>query len=481
MSTTNNKQILLVHPLGYKSDNVQKDISRLANVMPPLGLISVSAYLEKYGIANDIIDYYAFPNSDDRLQDYIKEKKPSFIGFSCSTATFLDGVRIGQLAKSVDPTIKTVFGGPHVSALKQVILERFPDVDFVVVGEGEQTMRELIEAEGQSVQDIGGLVYRDGDDVIFNGYRKDALNLDTLPFPAYEKLEGYPEMYSLPIFNYPRRPNSSCVTSRGCPYACSYCDRSVFQRSFRFNSAEYMYEHMSYLKQRFGIRHLNFYDDQFTFNRKRIEDFCTMITDRPLGMTFNCAVRAEHIDLDLLKQMKAAGCWMASLGIETGDPNLLAQHRQNADLDMVAEKLRLMKKAGIRTKGLLMMGLPGETEESIQRSMKYVFSQPIDDFNLAKFTPFPGSPLYENIEKFGTFKEDWAKMDCMDFLFVPNGISRERMNELFQLFYKTHFLQTKVLLDYVAMIWKSPDSWKRFLCNAMDFIRFARSNKRYGD
>ena len=163
----------------------------------------------------------------------------------------------------------------------------------------------------------------------------------------------------------------------------------MFRRNFRYNSAEYLYKHLCYLKDKFGISHINFYDDQFTFNRQRVEDFASMMIENPLGMTFNCAVRAEHIDFDLLKLMKKAGCWMISLGIETGDEDLLAQHRQNADLNMLADKIRLIKKAGIRTKGLLMMGLPGESESSIQKSMDYVFSLPIDDFNLAKFTPFP--------------------------------------------------------------------------------------------
>ena len=132
-------------------------------------------------------------------------------------------------------------------------------------------------------------------------------------------------------------------------------------------------------------------------------------------MTFNCAVRAEHVDRELLQLMKAAGCWMVSLGIESGDEQLLSQHRQNANLDLLADTIRTIKACGIRTKGLLMMGLPGESEESIRRSMEYVYSLPIDDFNLAKFTPFPGSPIYENIHALGSFDEDWQKMDCMHF------------------------------------------------------------------
>jgi len=185
--------------------------------------------------------------------------------------------------------------------------------------------------------------------------------------------------------------------------------------------------------------------------------------------------------LDLLRQMKAAGCWMISLGIETGDERLLAQHRQHVNLRLLADKIRLIKQAGIRTKGLLMMGLPGETEDSIKKSMDYVFSLPIDDFNLAKFTPFPGSPIYQNIHELGEFDEDWEKMDCMHFQFIPKGMTKEQMEKLFQKFYKTHFMRPKVLLGYAAMVWRSPDSWLRFLENMGDFLRFARSNKRLGE
>ena len=482
MTVINTGKILLIHPLGYQSDAAGKDISRLANIMPPIGLASISAYLENRHIESEIIDCFARPNSDRLIRERLKDENPSFIGISCTTSSFNDGVRIAKNAKNILPGIKTVFGGPHVSALKEKVLEGSREIDYVVVGEGEETLAELVENDGQSVSHIPGLVYRDTSGAIgFTGYRKKGLDLDSLPFPAYEKLEGYPDVYKLPIFNYPKTPNSSCISSRGCPYACSYCDRSVFRRSFRFNSAEYMYAHLSYLKDRFGIRHINFYDDQFTFKRKRVEDFTKLLINRPLGMTFNCAVRAEHVDADLLKQMKAAGCWMISLGIETGDETLLAQHRQNADLAMLADKIRMIKKAGIRTKGLLMMGLPGETEASIQKSMDYVFSLPVDDFNLSKFTPFPGSPVYENIHEKGVFDEDWEKMDCMNFLFIPRGLTKDRMEALFIGFYRTHFMRPKVLLGYAAMVWRSPDSWFRFIRNMGDFLRFAKSNERLGN
>jgi radical SAM superfamily enzyme YgiQ (UPF0313 family) len=477
----NTKKILLVHPLGYKADAAGRDISRIANIMPPLGLASMAAYLEQAGTSADIIDCYARPDSDRVIRDYLLGEKPAFIGLSCTTSSFLDGVRIAEMARQTLPGIRNVFGGPHVSALKERLLVDYPVLDFIVVGEGEETLTELVQCSGEEPALVKGLIYRDGKsgEPCFSGFREKGVVLDELPFPAYEKLKGFPDSYMLPIFNYPRTPNTSCISSRGCPYSCSYCDRSVFRRSFRYNSAEYLYEHLRYLRERFGIRHINFYDDQFTFNRQRVEEFTSMMIERPLGMTFNCAVRAEHIDAGLLKRMREAGCWMMSLGIETGDEQLLARHRQNPDLEHLAQKIRMIKSAGIRTKGLLMMGLPGETEESIRRSMDYVFSLPIDDFNLAKFTPFPGSPVYETIHEQGEFEEDWERMDCMNFLFVTKGMTRERLEELFQEFYRNHFKRGKVLWGYVAMIWRSPDSWLRFLGNLANFIKFTRGTSRH--
>jgi len=478
----NSKNILLVHPLGYKKEAAGKDISRIASIIPPIGLASIAAYLEKRRIDASIIDCYARPDSDSLIRGYLESEKPAFLGLSCTTSTFLDGIRTAKLAKSILPDIKVIFGGAHVSALKERILENFPVVDFTVIGEGEETLAELMEKNGENISSVSGIIYREKEDEIrYTGQRATALDLDELPFPSYEKLEGFPSAYKASLFSYPKAPSSSCISSRGCPYACSYCDRSVFGRSFRYNSAEYLYEHVNYLSDRFGVKHIIFYDDQFTFRRDRVIDFAKMMINRPRKISFNCVARAEHIDYELLLLLKEAGCWMISLGIETGDENLLAQHRQNANLSMLSEKLHLIKKAGIRTKGLFMMGLPGETEAGIRKSMEYLFSNPIDELNIAKFTPFPGSPIYEKVHELGQFNEDWNKMDCMNFLFVPEGMTKERLEELFKLFYRKHFMRPEILLGYMSMIWRSTDSWKRVMQNLTAFLRFARSNKRLGN
>jgi radical SAM superfamily enzyme YgiQ (UPF0313 family) len=472
-------RILLVHPLGYRREAAADDIARKANLMPPLGLASLAAWVESKGFRADIVDCFASPDARDLIRGYLTTERPGFIGFSTTTSSFLDATRIAAEAKEILPGVTTLFGGPHVSALGPKVLEEYPAVDLVIAGEGEVTLEEVMAAGGSRPETIPGVICRGPDGRAASAPPRPRIkDLDSLPFPAYRKLAGFPSAYRLPIFNYPTAPNSSCISSRGCPYACSYCDRSVFGRSFRFNSAAYLHQHLLLLKGDFGIRHINFYDDQFTFNRARVEEFCRLMLERPTGMTFNCAVRAEHVDRELLRLMKRAGCWMISLGIETGDPELLARHRQNPDLRMLADTIRTIREVGIRTKGLLMMGLPGETEASIRRSMEYVFSLGLDDLNLAKFTPFPGTPLYDTVRGAGTFDEDWERMDCMNFLFVPEGMTRERLEELFILFYKTHYTQARVLAGYLTMLWKSPDSWRRFIADLGSFWRFAHTDRR---
>jgi anaerobic magnesium-protoporphyrin IX monomethyl ester cyclase len=467
--------VLLVHPAGAQRDSESQRITRLVNLMPPIGLVSIAAYLEQRGIATDVLDCLMHPDADERLRELLNDRRPAFVGFTCTTAGFKDAARLARLAHAVLPGVRTVTGGPHVSALTVRVLEEFPEIDLVVVGEGEATMAHLVESGGETPDRVPGIVWRDGDGVArFTGHREPIGDLDSLPYPAYEKLTGYPHAYRLPVFSYPRTPNSTCITSRGCPYACSYCDRSVFRRGYRFHSAAYVYEHLRYLRQRFGVRHVNIYDDQFTFDRGRMDELMGRLTGEPLDMTFNCAVRAEHVESGLLRRMKAAGCWMVSLGIESGDEKLLSQHRQKADLELVAGRIREIKRAGLRAKGLFMMGLPGETEASIRRSMRYALSLPLDEMNLTKFTPFPGSPIYRRIRESGAFDEDWDLMDCMHFVFVPQGLTRDRLDSLYREFYRRHFMRPRVGLGYAKLACQSPDNWRRFAGHLAEYWHFAR-------
>jgi radical SAM superfamily enzyme YgiQ (UPF0313 family) len=212
---------------------------------------------------------------------------------------------------------------------------------------------------------------------------------------------------------------------------------------------------MKHLRRHFGIRHINVYDDLFTTNRKRIGALCEMLTRRPLGVQFNCAVHAGHADDDLLSMLKDAGCLMISVGIESGDPELLERHKASVSLEQVRETVTRIQAAGMRAKGLFMMGLPGETEESFQRTSDFVLSLGLDDMNLSKFTPFPGAPCWQTIEEDGTFEEDWRQMNCLNFVFVPGAFeSRERLDLLYNQHVKRFYSGPEFRRKFRQRLWQ---------------------------
>ncbi|MCF8095514.1 MAG: B12-binding domain-containing radical SAM protein [Desulfobacteraceae bacterium] len=449
-------RIVLVHPAGSNWVAGKKDVAAVANRMPPLGLLSIAAYLERHGHSVAVHDCLG-PNAVAGIRanvDQILSRNPDLVGFSATTAGFLDGYDMAVQIKAFMPEILTVFGGVHVSAVGGRLLDDFECIDYLCMGEGEQTLAEL--ADGAAVPEIAGLAWRDPDGkTVSNPDRSHLPNLDSLPFPAYEKLAGFPKKYNLPLFSYIQTPGATMVTSRGCLYRCSYCDRSVFKNGYRYNSAEYVYEHMRYLRNRFGVRHINIYDDLFTTHRKRITELCELLVSRPLGIHFNCAVRVGYADDELLQMLKAAGCLMVSLGIETGDPELMAAHKPGVYIEDVKDTVRRIQATGLRAKGLFMMGLPGESRESIKKTSDFVLSLDLDDMNMAKFTPFPGAPIWPTISGQGEMEEDWRKMNCLNFVFVPKQIdSRQTLDRLYNWHVKRFYSDPVWRRRFAGRIWQ---------------------------
>ncbi|MCP4695209.1 MAG: radical SAM protein, partial [Desulfobacterales bacterium] len=308
-------RIVLVHPAGSNWVPGKKDISATANRMAPIGILSIAAFLERRGhevLVHDCLGPAA-PRGRDANSAAILGLRPDMVGFSVTTSAFLDGWELAKRIKQARPEILTVFGGVHVSSLGAILMEDFEEIDFLCIGEGEVTMAEL--ADGDSPAEIDGLVWKENGRPVTNPPREHIADMDALPFPSYDKLQGFPRGYRLPLFSYIQEPGATMITSRGCPYQCSYCDRSVFKRGYRYNSAERVYEHMQRLGADFGVRHINIYDDLFTTHRGRITTLCEMLIRNPLGMRFNCAVRVGHADDELLKMLKAAGFLQLSVGI----------------------------------------------------------------------------------------------------------------------------------------------------------------------
>ena len=469
-------RIMLVHPAGSNWVPGKKDITATANRMAPLGLLSIAAYLKRSGHQVFIHDCLG-PEAPQGIRENVRAvlaADPELVGFSTTTSSFLDGNDMAKLIKAARPQVKTVFGGVHVSSLGGALLQDFPGIDYLSPGEGEVTLAEL--AAGPEPAAIDGLIWRDGDRIVTNAPRAPLPDLDDLPFPDYEGLKGFPRSYNLPLFSFIEFPGATMSTSRGCPYECSYCDRSVFKRSYRYNSPDYIYEHMKHLRQRFGVRHINIYDDLFTLNRPRIFELCRLLNAKPLGIQFNCAVRVGHADNDLLKTLKAAGCLMVSVGIESADSAMLERHKAGVTLDEVRDTVARIKACGLRAKGLFMMGLPGETEASIQATSDFVMSLGLDDMNMSKFTPFPGAPVWSKLIEEGTFQEDWKLMNCLNFVFVPKAIeSKEKLDYLYNSHVKRFYSDRAWRRNFARRIWQNRWSIYHLLRHLPSFLAAKRN------
>jgi anaerobic magnesium-protoporphyrin IX monomethyl ester cyclase len=470
-------KIILFNPRGFTLDPKARAFHNIVCVMPPMGLTSIASVLRNAKHSVTIFDA-ALENdvSNEQWVQRICSLHPDMVGFSAITSAFLDAYEVAKLTKQKNSKITTVFGGVHVSWGKEKILEQFQEIDFAIAGEGEYSMLRL--ANGEPHGQIEGLYFRNGA-AIGRGPGPAMCDMDSLPYPAYDLLSGFPKRYLMPLFSYPRHPGANIISSRGCVYQCSYCDRSVFGKGFRFNSPEYTAGLVSYLAKNFGVRHVTFYDDLFTLNRDRVAKLCGLLAKSGLRMSFNCIVRLGHIDDELIRLLKNAGCFMVNVGIESGDQAILNRHKTGLTLDVIRRDIEKLVAGGLYVKGLFMMGFPGENEDSIVATRKFALSLPLKDANLTAFTPFPGAPITADIRSLGQFDDDWRKMDCEHFVFVPKEVlSRELLERHYREFIK-EFYQRKYMRNlYLRMLFESPHSYFRLAKNGISFLSYALSMNR---
>jgi radical SAM superfamily enzyme YgiQ (UPF0313 family) len=427
-------RITFVHPAGFNFVPGQPDFSVLANRMPPIGILSLAAWLDKHGhttFVHDCLGPFAPPTIAENAE-IVLATDPEMIGFSATTSGFMDAVDMATYIKKKRPDMKILFGNVHASSIGAPLLEHFPEIDYLCIGEGEGALLDY--ANGMPVAQISNMVYRDGERIVSNPRRQRILNLDDLPFPAYGKLAGFPDAYHLPLFSYIKKHGATMITSRGCPYTCSFCDRTVFERLYKVNSAQYIYDHMKHLRDNFGVYHINFYDDLFTAQKKRVFDLCELLIKNPLGMQFNCAIRTGHTSDEMLQKLKQAGALMVSMGVESADPAMMERHKAGVTLDAVKKTVQQIHAAGLRAKGLFIFGMPGETPETVKVTSDFILSLNLDEMNMTKFSPLYGAPIWDECVsgEEGDFIEDWRLLNCLNFVFLPKGFkSREEMDALY--------------------------------------------------
>lgn len=465
--------VVLVHP-PLSLENIYLYFSPAGSGLPPLGLCYLAANLRAHNIPVKIIDAQAEKLDIESVIKRIKKisfGKSPVIGIS-SYSSFLN--IISQLAlriKKEIPSSKIVIGGGGITAQPEEVMQRYPEFDIGVIGEGEETFLELVKLieNEEGLGKIKGIIYKENGKIIRTDKREYIKNLDTLPFPAFDLLPDISRYYFPPLDSLNRLPATSLITSRGCPGKCIFCNKTLFGNITRSHSPEYVLEMIKYLQKEYRIKEIFFQDDTIFVNRENLEGLCEKIIKQNLDISWCCYGRVDMVDKDILKLMKKAGCWQISYGIETASEEILNFTKKGINLKMIKSAVYLTHSCGIKVKGLFMLGNFLETEETIKKTLNLIKELPLSDFHITYFTPYPGSLSYNIAEKYGSFEKDVNKLNFFSPSFIPEGLTEEKLKFYYKKMYLTFYLRPKIIFYYLKKI-KSFRILSRFIKTFFSFL-----------
>jgi anaerobic magnesium-protoporphyrin IX monomethyl ester cyclase len=399
--------ILLINP-SYDSVYKGTRIKEGVPYSPVLSLSTIATPLIKDGHKVSIIDSNIFTNPNTVILEKIKQFAPHYIGITFTTPLYEEMIKITQLAKNLDKNIILVGGGAHISSFPEETL-RNSLLDIAVRGEGDFTLSEII--SGKSKKEIYGISYKEGTNITSNPPREYIKDLDILPYPAWNLYDL--KKYKTTNLLAKENPAGWLETSRGCVYKCPYCNKSIFGRTFRTKSAKRVLAEIEYMLN-LGFKEIHIADDCFTTDIKRANDICDEIIKRKLKFPWATptGIRVDRITEELLKKMAQAGCYRVFYGIESGSQRILNNINKGISLDQIRNAVRISNKVGMETYGYFMIGLPGETEEDMKKTLEFAKSLNLTMAKMSITIPIPGSVLFDEWNKKGVIKiKDWSKFN----------------------------------------------------------------------
>jgi anaerobic magnesium-protoporphyrin IX monomethyl ester cyclase len=381
---------------------------------PSLGLLFIASYLSNKGFKAAIFDG-EMKSTNELLKD-LGNFQPSIIGLTATTFSFKEVKQLISRLSALFPDSLIVLGGPHASALPEETMNSIKELNYCVVGEGEETLLEI--ASGKKPEEIEGLVWRNGLGNIVNNVKRDTIhNLDRYPL-FWNLLEYFPAKYSAPWQNSGSERSASLVITRGCPFPCIFCASSAIHgKKRRIHSPSYAVDQMQTLSVKYGITSLYFHDDHFTLDIEWLKEFCSQLKMKTFKIQWSCSTRAEPIDLSTLKMMKESGCCQIGIGVETVSERSLNRIGKQYNPQTPIISLNRIKAVGIETKVYIMFGIPGETIGDIFATLRFIRNAPIDHIQILYFTPLPGSPSFK---EFPLPEKKWSKANLLTPLANPH-------------------------------------------------------------
>lgn len=452
--------ILLVMPPFSMQERYGKGIEKIGTVLPSLGLLYVAAALEKADYKVEIFDTQIEP------WDIAKISKPDVAGIYCNTSNYHRAIELADEIKvKFNPIV--IFGGPHVTTRPLEVLNN-SSVDYVVMGEGEISVVELLKSlnNPEAVKGIG--FKRNGKPVI-NPKRELIKDLDSIPCPARHLIAM--EKYRPSPNQYKRLPMTTMIVSRGCPFNCTFCDvETLWTRFYRPRSVANVISEIKQLVRDYGIREINFWDDVWGINDNWIEEFCDALAREGLDLTWACSCRVDTINKETLKRMRKAGCWCIFFGIETLDQEILNAINKRITVEKITTALQWTKEAGIEIRANFILGLPKETPEKVKSMLKLICKLNPDYVKFNVLTPYPETVLYKQIREgnWGRITdESYNKLTGYFATFLPSGYkSIEELEKTKKYAYRKFYFRLGYILPRLLSV-RSLEDFKRYIRGAL--------------
>lgn len=434
---------------------------------PSLTFATLAAPLLQEGHEVETLDLDMSNQPTSELEQKLDKFSPEYVGITCTTPLVYKVKRIASVVKKHNTNTIVVAGGPHPSSLPESILAD-SDLDMVCIGEGDFTMVEIV--SGADWSSIKGIWYKKGNKLIANPKREYIDDPDQLPFPAWG-------LFNLKKYNTSRltcrkNPVGAIETSRGCVFGCTYCNKNIFGRTFRAKSPQRVVDEMEYMLG-IGFKEIHIMDDGFTTDLSRAKQTCDLIKKRGLSFPWNLhnGIRVDRVDREFLEKAHDAGCYGITFGIESGDQGLLNNINKGVTLEQARQIFQWTKAVGIQTLAFFMIGLPGETQATMQKTIDFAKALDPDYTKASILLPLPGTPLYADFEQKGYIKsKDWSLYNQHD----PSGVydhpnlSWKIIHHYYDLFYRRFYLRPRT-------VWKQLKKDAFSLNLFYDFIYFLKT------
>ncbi len=373
--------------------------------LPPLGLMYVAAALEQAGHEVQMLDNYLMQQSTEEVQQLVLKLQPAIVGITCGSATYKKCVETAKAIKQVVPGCKIVVGGWHASYMPESLLET-PEIDYAVMGEGEQAITELaafiLKGDLVGASNVAGVVSRSPSGVIKNECK--FMNMDELPFPARHLLPL--EKYDRNIEFLKAKPADVMSISRGCTFSCGFCEtKKLWGNINRQFSPQRVMAEVNDLVAKYGTRGIYFINDNFTMRKNQTAELCDLMIKSKLDLEWVCDTRVNLVNQEILNKMASAGCKTIWFGVESGSQKVLDHINRGITLEQTEEAFKMCRKAGIQVACSFMLGMPSETKEDLMVSYRFADKLDADWCQFNVFIAYPDSPLWRQMLETGKYTQ----------------------------------------------------------------------------